>query len=460
MENVAAVIMAGGKGKRMKSDLLKVLHKIAGKPILNYILDTINQLNLKKTIIVVGHQGNKIKELFGSDIEYAEQSEQLGTAHAVLQSKEILESFAGNVLILSGDVPFLKVNTLKKFLSYHQRNKHSCSLISAFLEDSRDYGRIIRNEKGEIKEIVEEVDLNEKEKAIKEVNAGIYCFEKNKLFQVLEKITPYNRQNEYYLTDAIKILSEEGSRIGNIVLEDHEEMFGINTRVDLAAASKKINQRVLHQLMLQGVTIIDQASTFIEEEVQIKKDTTIHPYTMIQNKSKIGKNCIIGPYSHIINSQIGNGVIVWSSVIEQSKIEDGVKIGPFSHLRPGTTVKKSAKIGNFVEIKKSIIGEESKVSHLTYLGNAKLGKNVNVGAGTITCNYDGEKKNTTIIEDNVFVGSNNALVAPVKLGKASYTGAGSTITKDIPENSLAIARSQQKNILNWKKNKKIKNKTN
>ena len=459
MENTAVVIMAGGKGKRMKSDLPKVLHEIAGRPILNYIFDTINQLNLKKTIMIVGYQGEKVRELIGSDIEYAEQSEQLGTAHAVLQSKKLLELFTGNILILSGDVPFLKVNTLRKFLRYHQRNQYSCSLISAILENPRGYGRVIRNKKGEIREIIEEADLNGNEKEIKEVNAGIYCFEKNKLFQILEKITPNNKQNEYYLTDAVKILLEEGLKVGNIILEDHTEMSGINTRMDLVEASKKINQRVLHQLMFQGVTIIDPASTFIEEGVQINKDTTIYPFTIIQKESKIGQNCIIGPYSHIINAKIGNEVKIWSSVIEDSEIKDGVKIGPYSHLRPGTTVEKNAKIGNFVEVKKSIIGEGSKASHLTYLGDAKLGKNVNVGAGTITCNYDGEKKNTTIIEDDVFIGSNNSLVAPVKLGKASYTGAGSTITENIPENSLAIARSRQKNIVNWKKNRKTKAKT-
>jgi len=384
MKNTAAVIMAGGKGNRMRSDLLKVLHKIAGKPILSYIIDTINQLNLKKTIIIVGHQGEKIRELFGDDIEYAEQSKQLGTAHAVLQSKKILELFTGNVLILSGDVPFLNVKTLEKLLCYHQEKQYSCSLISATLDSPYGYGRIVRDKKGEIKEIVEEVDLHENEKKIKEVNAGIYCFEKSKLFQVLEKITPYNKQSEYYLTDAIKILAEEGLKIGNIVLEDHGEMLGINTRVDLVEASKKINQRALHQLMLQGVTIIDPASTFIEEEIQIGKDTVIYPFTIIQNKSKIGENCTIGPYSHIINTNIGNGVKIWSSVVEESKIKDNVKIGPYSHLRPGTIVEKNAKIGNFVEIKKSIVGEGSKASHLTYLGDTELGKNVNIGAGTIT----------------------------------------------------------------------------
>ena len=456
MKNTAVVIMAGGKGNRMNSDLPKVLHKIAGKPILNYVLETLSELTLNKKIVIVGHGADSVKSLIGNDMEYAVQSVQLGTGHAVLQSKELLTSFNGNVLILSGDVPFLTNHTLKKFLNYHRGHQHSCSIISAILEHPAGYGRIIRNDKGKITKIVEEADLCNGQKEINEVNAGIYCFEKNTLFQILEKITPNNKQKEYYLTDAIRILMEEGIEIGNIILEDYSEMLGINTRVDLASAAQRKNQQILHRLMMKGVTIIDPASTFIEETVQIKRDTTVYPFTIVQDHSKIGSHCEIGPNSHIINSRLGNEVKVWSSVIEECEIKDHVKIGPYSHLRPGTIVQQNVKIGNFVEVKKSIIGKGSKASHLTYLGDAQLGKNVNIGAGTITCNYDGRNKHATIIEDNVFIGSNNALVAPVKLGKGSYTGAGSTITEDIPEDSLAIARSRQKNILNWKKNKNTK----
>ncbi|MEA1939696.1 MAG: bifunctional UDP-N-acetylglucosamine diphosphorylase/glucosamine-1-phosphate N-acetyltransferase GlmU, partial [Candidatus Caldatribacteriota bacterium] len=403
------------------------------------------------------YQGEKIRKLIGNNIEYAEQVKQLGTAHAVLQSKKLLANFKGDVLILSGDVPFLTVNTLKNFLKYHQNNNLSCSLISAILENPRGYGRIVRDKKNEIKEIIEEADLPRDKKEIKEVNAGIYCFDKEKLFQILEKITPNNKQKEYYLTDAVKILLGEGLKVGNITLEDSTEMLGINTRVDLARASKKINQRTLQKLMLKGVTVIDPISTFIEAGVKIDRDTIIYPFTIIEKNSKIGKNCIIGPNSHLINVRVGDKVKIWSSIIEESIIKDGVKIGPYAHLRPGTVIEREAKIGNFVEVKKSIVGQGSKASHLTYLGDAIIGEKANIGAGTITCNYDGEKKNTTIIEEGVFIGSNNSLVAPVKVGKGSYTGAGSTITENVPENSLAIGRSRQKNILNWKKrNKKNK----
>lgn len=454
MGDTAVIIMAAGKGKRMKSNLPKVLHNLAGKPILNYVLETVNQLEVKRKILIVGYKSNKIRELIGDKIESVEQKEQLGTAHAVLITKKLLSGFKGDVLILSGDVPFLTIKTLKKLLKYHQDNNFCCTLLSAVLKKPKGYGRIIRDKKGEIKGIIEEADLSADRKKINEINSGIYCFNKEKLFQVLEKITTDNKQGEYYLTDTVKILLNEGLTIGNIIIKDYSEILGINNRSDLADASKKVNQKTLQDLMVQGVTIVDTNSTFIEQGVKIGQDSIIYPFTIIEKNTKIGKNCIIGPNSHLIDSRIEKGVKVWASTIEDSNIEEEAKIGPYAHLRPGTVVKKGAKIGNFVEVKKSTIGEGSKASHLTYLGDTIIGKRVNIGAGTITCNYDGEKKNKTIIEDGVFIGSNNTLVAPVKLGKDSYTGAGSTITEDVPAGNLAIARSRQKNISGWRKKKK------
>lgn len=454
MGDTAVIIMAAGKGKRMKSNLPKVLHNLAGKPILNYVLETVNQLEVKRKILIVGYKSNKIKELIGDKIESVEQKEQLGTAHAVLITKKLLSGFKGDVLILSGDVPFLTIKTLKKLLKYHQDNNFCCTLLSAVLKKPKGYGRIIRDKKGEIKGIIEEADLSADRKKINEINSGIYCFNKEKLFQVLEKITTDNKQGEYYLTDTVKILLNEGLTIGNIIIKDYSEILGINNRSDLADASKKVNQKTLQDLMVQGVTIVDTNSTFIEQGVKIGQDSIIYPFTIIEKNTKIGKNCIIGPNSHLIDSRIEKGVKVWASTIEDSNIEEEAKIGPYAHLRPGTVVKKGAKIGNFVEVKKSTIGEGSKASHLTYLGDTIIGKRVNIGAGTITCNYDGEKKNKTIIEDGVFIGSNNTLVAPVKLWKDSYTGAGSTITEDVPAGNLAIARSRQKNISGWRKKKK------
>lgn len=454
MGDTAVIIMAAGKGKRMKSNLPKVLHNLAGKPILNYVLETVNQLEVKRKILIVGYKSDKIRELIGDKIESVEQREQLGTAHAVSQTKKLLSGFKGDVLILSGDVPFLTVKTLKRLLKYHQDNNFCCTLLSAVLKKPKGYGRIIRDKKGEIKGIIEEADLSADRKKINEINSGIYCFNKEKLFQVLEKITTDNKQGEYYLTDTVKILLNEGLTIGNIIIKDYSEILGINNRLDLANASKKVYQKTLQDLMVQGVTIVDTNSTFIEQGVKIGQDSIIYPFTIIEKNTKIGKNCIIGPNSHLIDSRIGKGVKVWASIIEDSNIEEEAKIGPYAHLRPGTVVKKGAKIGNFVEVKKSTIGEGSKASHLTYLGDTIIGKRVNIGAGTITCNYDGEKKNKTIIEDGVFIGSNNTLVAPVKLGKDSYTGAGSTITEDVPTGNLAIARSRQKNISGWRKKKK------
>jgi bifunctional UDP-N-acetylglucosamine pyrophosphorylase/glucosamine-1-phosphate N-acetyltransferase len=327
-------------------------------------------------------------------------------------------------------------------------------LVSTILKNPKGYGRIIRDKKGEIKGIIEEVDLSADKKKITEVNSGIYCVNKDKLFQALEKITPNNKQGEYYLTDSVEILLKEGLTVGNIIVKDYSEILGINSRLDLTDASQKVYQKTLQDLMLQGVTIVDPNSTFIEQGVKIGQDTIIYPFTIIEKDTKIESGCLIGPYSHLIDADIGKGVRVWASIIESSTVKEGANIGPYTHLRPETVVEKGAKIGNFVEVKKSTIGEYSKASHLTYLGDAIIGKKVNIGAGTITCNYDGEKKYKTIIEDGVFIGSNNTLVAPVKLGKDSYTGAGSTITEDVPPGNLAIARSRQKNISGWRKKKK------
>ena len=456
MSDTAVIIMAAGKGKRMKSNLPKVLHNLAGKPILNYTLDTVSQLEAKRKILIIGYKNDKIKELIGDKIEYVEQKEQLGTAHAVLQTEKLLLGFKGDVLILSGDVPFLTVKTLKKLLKYHQTNNFYCTLLSTVLKNPKGYGRIIRDKKGKIKGIIEEVDLSIDKKKITEINSGIYCFNKEKLFQALEKVTKDNKQGEYYLTDTVKILLREGLTVGNIIVKDYSEILGINNRLDLADASQKVYQKTLHDLMLQGVTIVDPNSTFIEQGVKIGQDSIIYPFTIIEKDTKIENSCLIGPYSHLIDANIGKGVRVWASIIESSIVKEGANIGPYAHLRPETVVEKGAKIGNFVELKKTIMGEGSKASHLTYLGDTAIGKKVNIGAGTITCNYDGEKKNKTVIEDGVFIGSNNSLVAPVKLGKDSYTGAGSTITKDVPAGNLAIARSRQTNVSGWRKKKKEK----
>ncbi len=454
MEDIAVVVMAAGKGKRMKSDYPKVLHHLAGKPILSYILDIVNQIHPKRKLLIVGYQSEKVKELFQNQVEYVNQEKQLGTAHAVLQTRKKLEHFKGQILVLSGDTPFLKAQSLKRLLRQHCRKGNDCTLYSAIVKNPSGYGRIIRNQEDRILGIIEEADLPQDMKGIQEINAGIYCFRADALYRSLNKIVPDNQQKEYYLTDVVKILLAEGGKVESIILDDPEEASGINTRLELAETAYRIYQRISQKLMQQGVSILDPNHTYIEEGVKIGADTVIYPGTIIQGDTHIGSDCFIGPYTQIINSKIGKRVRVWASVVEESIIEDEVQIGPYAHLRPGNRIKKRVKIGNFVEVKKSMIGEGSKASHLTYLGDALIGKRVNIGAGTITCNYDGVKKNQTIIEDEAFIGSNNALVAPVKIGKKAYTGAGSTITTEVPPQSLGIARSPQRNIIGWKKRKK------
>ncbi|MBN2395607.1 MAG: bifunctional UDP-N-acetylglucosamine diphosphorylase/glucosamine-1-phosphate N-acetyltransferase GlmU [Candidatus Atribacteria bacterium] len=457
MEAIESVILAAGQGKRMKSSFPKALHCVAGKPMISYSLDLIKALKIKQGIVVIGHQAEEVKnELSGiyKDLIYVYQEEQLGTAHALQQTKPFLSRSTEVILVLSADVPLLRTSTIRKMILHHVKNKLSCTLLTANFEKPEGYGRIVRDQDKRISGIIEQADLARGQDQIKEVNAGVYCFNRRDLFNALSLVVQDNKQKEYYLTDVIKILAAKGYPIGSIAVKENQEIIGVNTRSDLANVSKIFFKRNLEYHMTNGVTVIDPESTFIDGHVKIGQDTIIYPFTIITAGSEIGKDCHIGPYSHIINSCVGQESRVHSSVIEKSKIGERVMIGPYSHLRPDSMIGDSVKIGNYVEIKKTIIGNESKVSHLTYLGDATLGQKVNIGAGTITCNFDGIKKNPTIIEDGVFIGSNNALVAPVTIGRHSYTAAGSTITQDVPMESLGIARSRQKNIPGWVKREK------
>lgn len=452
MEASALIILAAGQGKRMKSSFPKVIHLIAGKPMLAYSLRLGDSLGIKKKMVVVGHEAERIKAEISNtkeDITYVYQDKQLGTAHAVEQVRPHLKNFSGNVLVLSADVPLLRESTIQKMIHYHVNHRASCTLLTAKVDQPAGYGRIIRNQKGQISEIVEQSDLKKGQEQIKEINAGIYCFRAKELFNALLAVNNYNRQREYYLTDVISILMEKGYTVGNLFVEDSQEIAGVNTRVDLSYVSRVIFQRNAEYHMSNGVTVIDPKSTFIENLVQIGQDTIVYPFTIITSGTKIGKLCHIGPYSHIINTSIGCRTKIYSSIVEESQIGNETMVGPYAHIRPGSVIGDKVRIGNYVEVKKTVIGNESKVGHLTYLGDATLGRGVNIGAGTITCNYDGKKKNTTIIEDGVFIGSNNSLVAPVTIGRNSYTAAGSTITQNISEKSLGIARARQKNIAGW-----------
>ena len=463
MESIITIILAAGKGTRMKSDLVKVLHPLLGVPMLSYPVElSLNDLKAEKTILVVGHQADKIKEKFKDPrIHFVLQEEQLGTGHAVLQALPFLQSFKGTVLILCGDVPLVKMETLRSFIDTFWRNESNLSVLTAVVENPSGYGRIIRGPTGWLERIVEEKDGSEEEKLIREINTGIFCIKAPFLIDGLKEIGQENAQGEYYLTDLVEIGRKRGMRCSAHMVADPTEVMGINTRADLAVANEVLRQEKVMDLMLSGVTIIDPKTAYVDKTVEIGKDTIVHPNCVLQGKTKIGERCVIESNARIVDSLIGNEVSVRSnSVITESKIDDGASIGPFAHLRPLTEIKTKAKIGNFVEVKKSVIGKGTKANHLTYIGDSLVGEEVNVGAGTIVCNYDGFEKHQTIIGDRVFVGSNVELVAPVKVGSRSSIGAGTTVTKDIPEGALAISRVRQKNIKGWSKKLDLRHKKN
>jgi bifunctional UDP-N-acetylglucosamine pyrophosphorylase/glucosamine-1-phosphate N-acetyltransferase len=458
LKDILTVIIAAGKGTRMKSDIVKVLHPLLGLPMLTYPIElSLHGIRAEKTIVVVGHQADRIQEVFkGLPIDFALQKEQLGTGHAALQATPFLHSFRGTILILCGDVPLVKVETLHSFIDAYKRTGSTLSVLTTVVEEPFGYGRILRNSEGWLEKIVEEKDASEDERTIREINTGIYCVKAPFLKQGLTEIGRENAQGEYYLTDLVEIAKKRSLRCSAYVVADPVEVMGINTRVDLATAHDKLRQEKLKELMLSGVTVVDPKNTYVEKMVEVGKDTIIYPYCTLQGKTKIGEHCIIEHNSRISDSTVGDEVTIRSnSVITESKVEDQASIGPFAHLRPLSEIKKKAKVGNFVEVKKSVIGQGSKANHLSYIGDSLLGEDVNIGAGTITCNYDGFEKHQTIIGNRVFVGSNVELVAPVKVGSGSSIGAGTTVTKDVPEGALAISRVKQKNIKGW--SKKIKN---
>ncbi len=466
LEGIATIILAAGKGTRMKSDLVKVLHPILGLPMLSYPVElSSKEIKAEKTVVVVGHQADRIQEIFkDSKVEFAVQREQLGTGHAVLQAVPFLRSFKGTVLILCGDVPLVKVETLHSFIDTYRENDSTLSVLTAVVENPFGYGRVIRDPEGWLEKIVEEKDASEEERMIREINTGIFCVRAPFLMEGLRKIGKENAQGEYYLTDLVEIAKNKSLRCSAHIAADSVEVMGINTRVDLAVANGVLQQEKLRNLMLSGVTIVDPRTTYVDQTVEVGKDTILHPGCHLQGRTKIGERCVIEPSSKISDSILENDVTIRpNSVITESSIEEGAIIGPFAHLRPLSEIKKKAKIGNFVEVKKSVIGRGSKANHLAYIGDSLLGEDVNIGAGTIFCNYDGFEKHQTIIGDRVFVGSNVELVAPVKVGSGSSIGAGTTVTKDVPEGALAISRVKQKNIKGWSKKiehrrKKMRNK--
>ncbi len=433
----------------MKSEVVKVLHPILGLPMLAYPVDvSLNGIQAEKTIIVVGYQADRIKEKFKNpQIQFVLQEEQLGTGHAALQAIPFLTTFAGTALILCGDVPLVKADTLRSFIGAFAESHSILSVLTAVVEDPFGYGRILRSPEGWLEKIVEEKDASEKERSIREINTGIYCVKVSFLIEGLGEIGRNNAQGEYYLTDLVEIAKKRGLRCSAHLVSDPVEVMGINTRVDLAVASGVLRRAKLRDLMLSGVTVVDPNTTYVDQTVEVGKDTVLYPNCHLQGKTKIGDRCVVEPNSKISDSTIGRDVTVRSNcVITESTIEEGACIGPFSHLRPLSEVRTKAKIGNFVEVKKSVIGKGFQANPLTDRGDSMVGEEVHIGAGTITCNDDGFEKHQTIIGHGVFVGSNVELGTPVKAGKGSSIGAGTTVTKDIPEGAQAISRMKQKNI--------------
>lgn len=445
MTNTYAIVLAAGQGTRMKSDLYKVLHPVCGKPMVEHVVDHIIGIGADKIVTIVGHGADKVEETLGGKSEYALQAEQLGTAHAVQQAEKQLGNLDGVTIVVCGDTPLIKSETMQALIAHHSETDAKATILTANAEDPTGYGRIIRDAEGNVLRNVEHKDASAEERSVTEINTGTYCFDNRALFEALKKVKNDNAQGEYYLPDVIGILRAENARISAYVTDDFSETIGINDRVILSEAEKVMRQRIAEHHMREGVTIIDPWSTYISANTTIGRDTVLQPNTIIEGQTVIGEKCIIGPNSHIVNSTIGNQTTVHSSVIRDSIIGSSTAVGPFAHIRPDSNLSDNVKIGNFVEVKKSRLGEGSKVSHLSYIGDAEVGEKVNIGCGTITVNYDGKNKNTTTIEDGAFVGCNSNLIAPVKIGKGAYVAAGSTITKDVPESSLAIGRARQEN---------------
>ncbi len=459
-QNLEVIILAAGLGTRMKSARIKILHRAAGRPIVDYVLDLAAGLSPTPPVMIIGHQREAVQESVGERARYAVQAEQLGTGHAVLQAATLLEAdgvTGKRILILSGDVPLTRPETLQRLLEEHERSGNALTLLTMKLSEPAMYGRIVRDESGAVTRIVEAKDASDDQKRIDEVNAGIYVFNGEHLFDNLRNLRPENAQKEYYLTDLLAVIRDAGHRVGAVIANDPVEALGVNSRGELAQVETEIQRRVVEQLMKDGVTFRNPSTVVIDSTVTIGQDTVVYPFVTLEGTTRIGSDCVIEPGVHLVNVTVGNNVhLKTGTVAEDAVIEEDAAVGPYAHLRPGTKLGKHVKIGNFVETKKAVFAEGAKASHLSYIGDADIGANVNIGAGTITCNYDGVNKHKTILEDGVFIGSDTQLVAPVRVGRGAYVGAGSTITKDVPPDALALSRTPQKIVEGWaaRKNKK------
>jgi len=451
MKKLAVIVLAAGQGTRMRSKLAKVLHSVCGRPMALYAVDLAEALAGGRVAVVVGHQAEKVKDLLADrKVELVVQARQLGTGHAVAQAQSVFQGRAGNAwsglrfVILSGDTPLLTEVTVRGLLAAHERERATVSMLTAHLDRPVGYGRIVRGRDGSVWKIIEDKDASPSERRLNEVNAGMYVVEGEFLFPTLAALKPANVQKEYYLTDIVEAAIRQGRKVSAYIASNPVEALGINTRAEMAEAERVLRGRVRQRLMEAGVTFLAPETSFVDAGVKIGRDSVIHPHVTLEGRTVIGEDCVVRSHSRLVECALGDGVTVLDGcVLEGSRLDGGCRVGPFAHLRPGTIVGRNARVGNFVELKKTDLGEGAKANHLSYLGDARIGKRVNVGAGTITCNYDGVNKHQTVIGDDVFIGSDVSLVAPVKVGKGAMIAAGSVVTQDVAADALALGRARQ-----------------
>lgn len=466
MKKFSAIVIAAGRGKRMRSRTTKALHSVAGRPLLWYMVALARRVADARVAVVIGHQADRVRAFLDQSkadfqpFDVALQPDQLGTGHAVQQAQAVLmpngKAPSKHCLIVNADTPLLGRATVQRLLARHEKAKATLTLLSTELPDPRGYGRVVRGDKGQVVKVVEEADASRAERAIHEVNAGTYVVETSFLFKALARVQAQNAQGEYYLTDIVGLASDEGRRVAGLKAADASECLGVNTREHLAVVESTMRKRIRTRWLNAGVTMLDPRTTFIDDTVTIGMDTVLYPGVTLEGQTKIGAGCIIRSSSRVTNSVVGKAVTIQdSSVVDHAVIEDRATIGPFAHIRPGSVLRKQAKVGNFVEVKNTELGAGSKANHLTYLGDTTVGKRVNIGAGTITCNYDGYRKGQTIIEDEVFIGSDSQLIAPVRVGKGAVVGAGSTITQDVPADALALSRSPEVTKEEWAARRRV-----
>jgi len=461
LKDVHIVILAAGKGTRMKSALPKVLHRVAGLPMIEHVVTTAAVISPQSRTVVIGHHATSVEASLArhDGLAFVVQEPQLGTAHALLTTESALGEARGTLVLLYGDVPLLSANTLKMLVERHESTGAATTVVTAVVDDPYGYGRIVRT--GErIARIVEERDASSSERDIHEVNSGIYAFALDGLFDTVRSIAPQNSQNEYYLTDLVAIYRRQGRAVETVTVSDPNEIRGINSRRELAEVSRIVRQQKTAELMDEGVTIEDPATAYIDRDVTIGRDTVVHPGVSIEGRTTIGSGCEIHSGVRIVDSTIGDRVTILNHcVVMEARVADDARVGPFAHLRKDADIRHGARVGNFVELKKTVLGAGSKSMHLAYLGDATIGEKVNIGAGTITCNYDGVTKHTTVIEDGAFIGSDTQLIAPVTVGKDAYVGTGTTIRENVPSGALAVSAGKQRNIEGWVEKKKKKKKT-